>query len=83
MARALKPGGRLVITGLDAHDHDWVIGAFHDRWLGFHRADLRQWFEAARLKNVIVEDLREQCTVESPRDSCPIGFGMFIAKGEK
>ncbi len=83
MARVLKPGGRLVITDLDAHGHDWVIDAFHDRWLGFDRANLRQWFAAAGLKNVTIEDLREQCTVESPLDSCPIDFGMFIAKGEK
>src|SRR3954470_14593669 len=35
MARALKPGGTLVITDADTHTHEWLRTEQHDLWLGF------------------------------------------------
>ena len=50
MARILKPGGRLVITDLDSHDQQWMRQEMADRWLGFDRASLYDWFTAAGLR---------------------------------
>ncbi|MFM8319305.1 MAG: arsenite methyltransferase [Chloroflexota bacterium] len=60
MARLLKPGGRLVITDMDAHPYAWMLSEMADVWQGFERAQVRDWFEQAGLVNVIV-DCSGQC----------------------
>ena len=55
MVRTLRPGGRLVITDMDAHDHAWLKEEMADVWLGFDRDQIRAWFEQAGLVNVIVD----------------------------
>ena len=37
MVRVLKPGGRLVITDMDRHEHAWLRDEMADVWLGFER----------------------------------------------
>ena len=80
MARALKPGGRLVITDADTHTHEWLRTEQHDRWLGFDRADLRRWFEEAGLETVTVADTHEVC---SPTSECgtEAAITIFLARG--
>ena len=80
MARALKPGGRLVITDADTHTHEWLRTEQHDRWLGFDRADIRGWFTSAGLEDVTVGDTQEVC---SPTSECgtKAAITIFIARG--
>jgi ubiquinone/menaquinone biosynthesis C-methylase UbiE len=82
MARALKPGGRLVITDADTHTHEWLRIEQHDRWLGFDRAELRRWFEEAGLADVTVRDTQEVC---SPTSKCgtEAAITIFLARGVK
>lgn len=54
MTRILKPGGRLVLTDVDAHDHRWLLEEHHDRWMGFQHKEILGWFVAAGLRNVSV-----------------------------
>jgi len=61
MARIVRPGGRVVITDLDTHDHEFLRSEQHDRWMGFARDDIRRWFREAALTNIQVEDLDESC----------------------
>lgn len=44
MSRILKPGGKVVITDLDEHSHEFLRTEQHDRWLGFRREDIRRCF---------------------------------------
>ena len=37
MVRILRPGGRLVITDMDTHTHEWLKTEMADVWLGFDR----------------------------------------------
>jgi len=82
MARALRPGGTLVITDADTHTHEWLRTEQHDRWMGFDRADIRSWFEAAGLRDVTVGDTHEIC---SPTSNCgtQAAISIFIATGRK
>ncbi len=85
MVRVLKPGGRLVITDMDQHAHTWLRDEMADVWLGFARKDLRAWFWAAGLVNVIVDSTGETCSSKSKSSA---GEGMadisiFVATGSR
>ena len=82
MARALKPGGTLVITDADSHTHEWLLTEQHDRWLGFARADVSRWFQEAGLEEVSVGDTHGIC---SPTSDCGTraAITIFIARGRK
>ena len=82
MARALKPGGRLVITDADSHSHEWLRTEQHDRWLGFDRSDIARWFRAVGLQDVQVGDTHEIC---SPSSQCGTraAITIFLARGIK
>lgn len=50
-ARVLRPGGRLLLTCLDLHDHRSVVAPFGHRNLGFPPADLRRLLGDAGFKD--------------------------------
>jgi arsenite methyltransferase len=84
MVRTLRPGGRLVITDMDAHTQEWLKDEMSDVWLGFERDQIRAWFEEAGLVNLIVD-----CTGQSCQASCKRGnednaeISIFVATGTK
>ena len=82
MARALKPGGTLVVTDADTHTHEWLRTEQHDRWLGFPRADVASWFLDAGLADVTVGDTHELCC---PTSTCgtTAAISIFLARGRK
>lgn len=84
MARTLRPGGRLVLTDMDAHDHAWFKEEMADVWLGFDREQLRAWFEQAGLVNVIVDCTGEACQAEGQGEAQPpAAISIFVATGTK
>ncbi len=66
MVRVLRPGGRLVITDMEKHDHEWMRQEMADQWLGFERSELRAWLRAAGLVNVIVDCGNQSCCAQAP-----------------
>ena len=65
MVRVLRPGGRLVITDMDAHPYAWLKEEMADIWQGFERGAIRDWFHEAGLVNIIVDCTGQSCCAES------------------
>jgi arsenite methyltransferase len=84
MVRILRPGGRLVLTDMDAHTNEWLKTEMSDVWLGFERDQIHAWFEQAGLVNVIVD-----CTGQACQAGCHSEAGehaeisIFVASGTK
>jgi ubiquinone/menaquinone biosynthesis C-methylase UbiE len=81
MVRIIKPGGALVITDLDSHDYEFLREEQHDRWLGFARADIQEWFETAGLQDVRVEDVGSNCCADSECGTQHANVSIFAANG--
>ena len=84
MVRILRPGGRLVLTDMDAHTHEWLKTEMSDVWLGFERQQIREWFEQAGLVNIILD-----CTGQSCQAGCQSEAGeqakisIFVGSGTR
>jgi ubiquinone/menaquinone biosynthesis C-methylase UbiE len=65
MVRILKPGGRLIITDMDSHTHEWERKEMADVWLGFEREQMRTWYHQAGLVNVFVDCTGQECCATS------------------
>lgn len=83
MVRILKPGGKLVITDMDTHTFEFLKREHHDRWMGFDRIDVKQWFEEAGLKNVAVDCAEETCCAQSETENETAHVSVFVASGER
>jgi len=65
MDRLLKPGGRIVITDMDAHPYTWLKEEMADEWLGFERGQMLVWLKELDLVNVIIDCTSLSCCAES------------------
>ncbi len=83
MTRILKPGGILVITDLDCHDYEFLLTEHHDRWAGFERTDIRQWFEDVGLTDIKVVCAGENCCAGSEAKIDKAEISIFIAAGKR
>jgi arsenite methyltransferase len=89
MVRILRPGGRLVITDLDAHTHEWMREEMADVWLGFERSQLYSWLREAGLVNLIIDCSGENCCAQSqksedlPSQQDRAEISVFVAAGTR
>ncbi len=83
MVRILKPGGKLVVTDLDAHDFTFLKDEHFDRWPGFNRLDIHRWLADAGLKDVAVDCAGEECCTRSTCGAVLAQISIFIASGVK
>ncbi|MHC4252977.1 MAG: ArsR/SmtB family transcription factor [Planctomycetota bacterium] len=51
-ARVAKPGGRVVVLDLLAHEQEWTRERMGDLWLGFALAEIARWMRDAGLESV-------------------------------
>jgi ubiquinone/menaquinone biosynthesis C-methylase UbiE len=83
MASLLKLGGRLVVTDLDEHDYTFLQTEQQDRWMGFKRRDIRQWFKQAGLTEVRTESIGSDCCSGSTCGCGSASIPIFLAYGVK
>ena len=65
MVRILRPGGRLVLTDMDAHPYAWLKTEMADVWQGFERDQVRAWLGESGLVNRIVDCTGSSCCAKS------------------
>ena len=82
MARVLRPGGRLVITDLDPHTHEWMAKEMADLWMGFERNQVEAWYNSARLTDVKVECTGSDCCGSSSSGDLAT-ISVFVASGTR
>lgn len=87
MVRVLRPGGRLVITDMDAHPYAWLKDEMADVWQGFDRDQLRAWFKEVGLVNGIVDGTGQSCCATSSTVTDAQGreakISVFVATGTR
>ena len=83
MTRIVKPGGKVVITDLDTHNHTFLREEHHDRWLGFERDTVAQWFTDAGLQFVKVSGVGSECCATSECSADSAQVSIFLAIGVK
>lgn len=81
MARVVRPGGRVVLTDLDRHSHEFLLTEHHDRWPGFDRADVSGWLSAAGLAEARVDCVGQRCCADSCDGSQAASISIFAAHG--
>jgi len=82
MARVLKPKGRLVLADMEEHKEKWLKDEMADLWLGFNLQKIKEMFQKAGLRKVIVKLLRTKCCGISISGR-KAEIGIFVVKGEK
>ncbi len=82
MARVLRTGGKLILTDLDSHDQEWMREEMADRWLGFSRETVSQWFRRAGLTDVEVICAKGNCCTSDPQGK-KLALSIFVAFGRK
>jgi ubiquinone/menaquinone biosynthesis C-methylase UbiE len=82
MVRLLKPGGWLCMTDMDSHAYTWAHEVMADRWLGFDRAQVREWLIQAGLDEVQVTCAAGTCSCDAPQGD-RAHFTIFLALGKK
>jgi len=84
LVRVLRPAGRLVITDLEPHSQAWLQAEMADLWLGFSRAQIRQWFAQASLVNTIVDCTGQSCQAASQQQAGErAAIRIFLATGTR
>jgi ubiquinone/menaquinone biosynthesis C-methylase UbiE len=83
MVRALKTGGKIIITDMDVHEYEFLRKEHNDRWMGFQREDIRKWFIEAGLQNIQIDCVGEDCCTESGCGDKKANVSIFIAIGTK
>lgn len=84
IVRVLKPGGRLMLSDMDTHQHSWMHAEMSDIWPGFDRNQVRSWFEQAGLVNIVVADTGQSCqSASEQKDSNPAVVNIFYASGTR
>lgn len=75
VARALKPGGRLLLVDMLPHDREHYRQQMGHVWLGFADDQARRMLSGAGFEEVAIVPL--------PADSRAKGPGLFVASGQK
>lgn len=81
MSRVLRSKGRIAISDLQEHRHEWLRKEHADLWLGFKMEEIESMMTEVGLGNVRVETIPSCCS--SLEDGQEVKIPMFLASGRK
>src|SRR3989475_3163039 len=81
ISRVLKPGGRIGISDLQEHSHEWLRKEHADLWLGFRMEDIAVMLKDNGLEKVSVDALSSCCS--STQGKQAVKIPMFLASAQK
>jgi len=81
MARVLVTGGRLALSDLQQHNHEFLRKEHADRWLGFDVPQVRSMLARAGFGEIRVEALESCCS--STAEHGQVKIPMFLASGRR
>ena len=71
-----------MLTDVDSRDQEWMRTEMADRWLGFDREDICNWYQAADLVDIEIGDARGTCNATRPEGDL-MKLTIFFALGVK
>ena len=83
MRRILKPGGKVIITDINEHEHTWLRQEKSDLWLGFNPDDLHEWLKEAGFGNTQVKKAGCDCCTGTGDNRKTVKIPTLIAIGQK
>lgn len=81
--RVLKPNGKVVITDLDEHKHEFLKKEQFDIWMGFDRNQMTEWYRTAGFSNIDIKCIGEKCKSQSTCSCSTAEISIFAAFGIK
>lgn len=82
MFRVVKPGGSVVISDIDQHQHKWAKEEKSDIWMGFDRNEIQNWLQEAGFSQIEIADLSCNCRT-SNKAGKTVEIPMFVATARK
>src|SRR6266705_6741323 len=81
ISRVIKPGGRIAISDLQEHSHEWLRKEHADLWLGFKMKDIAVMLKDNGLEKVSVDALSSCCS--NTQGEQAVKIPMFLASAQK
>lgn len=83
MNRILKPGGKVIVTDINEHEHTWLRQEKSDLWLGFSRDDLSEWLKEAGFNHIQVKEAGCDCCTGTSDSRKTVKIPTLLAIGQK
>lgn len=80
--RILKKDGVFIVSDVKEHNGEWARTEMHDKWLGFSKEQITDWFNKAGFSDISFENTELKCNGYSSKGE-HTEPGIFIAKGIK